>query len=47
MNFGLTYKISHLIMVATSERRIKGVEKQSTRGNYFLRVAHKMPSFSF
>lgn len=47
MNFSLTYGILHLIMVATSEKRIKGVEKQRTRGNYFLRVLHKMPSFSF
>lgn len=47
MDFSLTYGILHLIMVATSEKSIEGVEKQRTRCNYFLRVFHKIPPFFF
>jgi len=45
VDFSLTYGILHLIMVATSEKSIEGVEKQRTRCNYFLRVFHKIPPF--
>lgn len=37
MNFSLTSRILHLIMVALSHRKIKEVQKQGAMCNYFLR----------
>lgn len=37
MNFSLTSRILHLIMVALSHRKIKEVQKQGAMCNYFPR----------
>lgn len=42
MNFSLTPRILHLIMVALSHRKIKEVQKQGAMCNYFPRVFYEL-----